>query len=346
MFQACKGGVLVATRPGYRVLIVDDERFATQFTQLLLRAASAEISIQGYFISSTLATAAAQVEQSDFIFIDPFTFGLADAVRFIAEVQARWPAKAVALVRSERRWQERQRDLEGLALSPLRLRTLPAIDKDIMSEAAFVQAVRATLASMAREVQQAGFDPARSGLNDLRSPLGAFDAGLRPGTWFAAPDYPTLRADFGTPNAGLLTAAQVQAMIDQAVAVALAARPPTPSRPLGAPDPATAVPQVQQHVTALQQQVTGLQAAVVAGQEAQTRSNEQAANVQREQRELSRAANGIEQRTQALETRLPRLEAHANSLQTRQRLVLILAIVAAVLGLAGVVLGVLALTRA
>jgi hypothetical protein len=329
---------LVATRPGYRALIVDDERFATQFTHLLLRAASTEISIQGYFIASSLTTAAAQVEQSDLIFIDPFTFGLTDAVRFIADVQTRWPAKAVALVRSERRWQERQRDLEGLALSPLRLRTLPWIDRDIVSEAAFVQATRTTLASMVREVQQAGFDPSRSGLNDLRATPGAFEGGLRPGTWFTGPDYPTLRAEIGTPNAGQLTAAQVQAMIDQA----LVTRPPTPSRPLNAPDVATLVPQVQQHVTTLQQQVTGLQAAVTAGQEAQTRLGEQTASTQRDLRELSRAANGIEQRTQALETRLARLEAQASSHQASQRLLLIVAIVAVVIALAGVVLGGLA----
>lgn len=339
-----KGGVPVATRLGYRVLIVDDERFATQLTQLLARAASAEISIQGYLISSSLNAAAAQVEQSDFIFIDPFAFGLADAVRFIAEVQARWPAKAVALVRSERRWQERQRDLEGLALSPLRLRTLPAIDTDIASEAAFIQALRAVLASLAREVQQAGFDPARSGLNDLRSP-GAFDAGLRPGTWFAGADAPTVRADFGTSNAGQLSAAQVQAMIDQAVAVALATRPPTPSRPLNAPgsaDLATLVPQVQQHVTALQQQVLGLQAAVSAQQEAHARSDEQATAAQREVRELNRSANGLEQRMQSSETRLQRMEAQVSALQALQR---VLAVVAMVIGLAGGVLGMLALAK-
>src|SRR6185437_6472586 len=138
----------VATRVGYRALIVDDERPAYQLSQFLLRPDLNGKVIQSFFISDNLSAAYGPAENSDFIYIDPFSFGLAEAIRFIAEVQTRSPVKAFTLFRSGRQWQERQRDLEGLALLPARLRTMLTLDKDVMGDPAFAQVVRNNIASM------------------------------------------------------------------------------------------------------------------------------------------------------------------------------------------------------
>jgi hypothetical protein len=353
----------VATRVGYRALIVDDERPAYQLAQFLMRPDLNGKVIQSFFISDKLSEAYAQAEQSDFIYIDPFSFGLAESVRFIAEVQAHWPVKAFTLFRSGRQWQERQRDIEGLALTPARLRTMLALDKDVMGDAAFAQAVRNNIASMEREFQQelqrTGFDPARSGLVDPGVP--------RVGAWYTVPDYPSPPTPYrpipgveyggyGGANLGPMTPAQLQAMIEQAVA-AIVRPAPNPTHPLGAPAgtpllpaPEAAqwqqiAPQVQQNVAALQQNVSTLQSAVAAVQSAQTRTQEQVTATGRELRDYSRATSGLEQRVRDIETRLPRLDEQGARLQNRQRIALILAILAVALGLAGLALGLLAYLR-
>lgn len=365
----------MAIRVGYRALIVDDERPAYQLAQFLMRPDLNGKVIQSFFISDKLNEAYIQAEQSDFIYIDPFSFGLAEAVNFIAEVQAHWPVKAFTLLRSGRQWQNRQRDIEGLALTPARLRTMLALDKDMMGDAAFAQAVRNNIASMEREFQQelqrTGFDPARSGLVDPGVPrVGMTDPQLpRAGTWYTVPDYaapPPYRPlpsmdyggapGYGVGNLGQLTPAQLQAMIEQAVAAA--ARPsPTPTHPVGAPPgtpllpaPETAqwqqiAPQLQQNVTTLQQNMSTLQSAVAALQGTQTRVQEQVTATGRELRDYSRTTSSIEQRVRDTETRLPRLDEQQARLQKNQRLALILAIVALVLGLAGLAFGLLAYLR-
>ena len=340
----------MATRVGYRALIVDEERPAYQLGQFLMRPELNGRVIQGFVINDKLSDAFSQAEQSDFIFIDPFTFGLAESIRFIAEVQTRLPGKAFTLFRSNRQWQERQRDIEGLSLSPARLRTMLYLDKDAMGDAAFAQAIRNNIGSMEREFQQelqrSGFvDPTRAGFTDPGVP--------RVGTWYGAPDYNASprQPGFYDPAATSLSGihlnqlngpAQLQAVIDAAVAAALR-QAPTPSRTNTTPllPPASdqaqwqqVVPQLQQNAAAMQQNVNGLQQSITALQGAQTKLQDQSAAVQRDQRDFRTAISSTEQRMHDIEARLHTAEQDNAHLRASQRLLQILLIIALVLGVA------------
>ena len=341
----------MATRVGYRALIVDDERPAYQLSQFLMRPELNGRVIQGFVINDKLNDAYSQAEQCDFIFIDPFTFGLAESIRFIAEVLSRWPVKAFTLFRSSRQWQERQRDIEGLALTPARLRTMLYLDKDAMGDASFTQAIRNNIASMEREFQQElqrlGFpDPARAGFVDPGVP--------HVGTWHPASEYnPNARTGgyfdaAATSMAGgyninqLNNPAQLQAIIDAAVAAALRQSPAqshTNTTPL-LPPPSDQgqwqqiVPQLQQNGALMQQNIANLQQSVATLQGAHAKLNEQSVAVQRDQRDFRTAISSAEQRLHDIEARLHGAEQDSTHLRASQRLMQILLIIALVLGVA------------
>lgn len=347
----------MATRVGYRALIVDDERPAYQLAQFLMRPDLNGKVIQSFFISDKLNDAYTQAETCDFIYIDPFTFGMAESIRFVAEVQSRWPVKAFTLVRSNRQWQERQRDIEGLALPPAKLRTMLFLDKDTLADPAFAQAIRNNLASMEREFQQelqrSGFsDPARSGFSDLGVP--------RVGTWFTAPEYaatgrpanpyesnPGIGNLGGLPYNPMSNAAQLQAIIDAAVAAALRqpmlGQPRTPTTPLLPPASDTAqMAQLQQSVNTVQQQLSGMQQNIATLQGAQGKLQEQSLALQRDQRDFRTAISSADQRVHDLEARVHTSEQENARLRSSQRTLQILLIVALVLGVASLVVGILA----
>ncbi len=341
----------MATRVGYRALIVDDERPAHQLLQFLTRQDLNNRLIQSFYISDKLGDAYNQIEQSDFIYIDPFAFGLAEAIRFIAEVQSHSPVKAFTLFRSGRQWQERQRDIEGLALAPARLRTMLVLDKDLLNEPAFALTVRNNIGSMEREFQQelqrTGFDPARSGFTDPGVP--------HVGSWYAVPEYPatTRQPAYYDPGATSLAGvnpnlmanpAQMQAYIDAAVAATLRQQTRTATTPLLPPAMEAQqwqqlAPQLQQNLGTMQANLTTLQQGFAALQGAQTKLQEQVVAAQRDQRDFRGIVAGTEQRTHDLETRFHVLEQEHTQLRAGQRLTQIVLIIALMLGAAALTFG-------
>lgn len=167
----------MSTRVGYRALIIDREPWAYRLSQFLGSPEYSNKIISTVSTVETLNDAHYLVEQHDFLYLDPFAFGLADAVRFIADVFARSPVKVFTLYRSGRQWQDRARDLESMALTPGKLRTMLFLDKDLMHDASFGQMVRNNILSMERELLS---ELQRSGLNadpGLRGGWAGGDAG-------------------------------------------------------------------------------------------------------------------------------------------------------------------------
>lgn len=144
----------MTSRVGYRALIVDNDVYAFRLSQFIMRPELNNRIIDTYSTSDLLSDAYFKAEQSDFIYIDPFYFGLAEAMRFITEVQSRSPVKAFTLFRSGHQWQEHLRELDTLAVPPARLRVMLSLDKDLMGDALFAQQVRNNIQSMERELQQ------------------------------------------------------------------------------------------------------------------------------------------------------------------------------------------------
>jgi hypothetical protein len=149
-----KGGMTVTNRMvGYRALIVDNEVPASRLAQFLMRPDLNNKTISTFSIADLLPDAVWQADQFDFIYIDPFYFGLREAVRFIADIQARPVPKAITIFRSGRQWLEHQHELDGHAIPAERLRHIPALDKDMLADAAFEQLVRANIMAMVNAYQ-------------------------------------------------------------------------------------------------------------------------------------------------------------------------------------------------
>lgn len=300
----------VSARVGYRALIVDNEIPASRLAQLLLRPDLNNRVIQTFGTAETLTDAYYQAEGSDFIYIDPFYFGLPEAIRFISEVQAHWPVKAFTLFRSGRKWNERQRDIDGLALPPAKLRTMLVLDKDTMGDAAFAQTVHDNIASMEREfqaeLQRTGFAPdgfSRSNTyypNDygMYRPQTGVDVGVTSVAGYIGP--------------GNLGTSQIQQIVDSAINAALG-RSGTQTHPHGV-DPGQwqlvqqALPQVSQATS----NITAIQTAL-------GKQQEQLTALQREQRDTLRTANNVDQRVRDAETRLSKIDQEQKALKATAR---------------------------
>lgn len=319
----------MAARVGYRALIVDSDVLSHRLSQFLLRPELNNRIIQGIAFADTLSDAYYQAEQADFIYIDPFYFGLPESIRFIAEVQSHWPVKSFTLFRSSHTWQERQRDLDNMVIGPAKLRTMLSLDKDTMGDATFSQMVRNNIASMEREIQQ---ELQRSGFSQE-------SIASRSGVYGPA-DYPPGYRQQGVLDIGIAgvnlgpnaSQAQLQQIVE-AVVGALTRQPVTQTHPLMTMLPSPEIAQWGQAIPQLQQAVPQLQQTVLTLQQTLTKTQEQLTALQREQRDLVRATSGADQRVHDVETRQTKLEQLSASLTSSQRMSQIFAIIALVLGL-------------
>lgn len=345
----------MSTRVGYRALIIDHETAAFRLAQFLTRPEYNNKIIQSVAFLETLNDGFYHVEQHDFLYIDPFAFNVSEALRFLAEVQARYPVKAVTLFRSGRLWQERLRDLEQMGIAPARLRTMLFLDKDLMVDAAFGQRARDNIMSMEREFLQ---ELQRSGLgNDPLSaarfgglgndPLNATRSGVWSGSPWPAADFgPALRpaAAYDGPGASYSLAANpsLRDIVD-AVVAALGRQSPNPTHPLTA-TPLLAAPQewsqaqqqitgvreqvalvqqqlaqVQRDLPALQQGGASAQQQIVAAQGNLSKAQEQLTAVANAQRDAARQLSALDGRLRDSETRQGRLEQHLTQTAAAQR---------------------------
>ncbi|HKD75673.1 MAG TPA: hypothetical protein VKB76_09270, partial [Ktedonobacterales bacterium] len=248
-------------RVGYRALIVDNEGPAFKLSQFLWRPELNNKVIQTVSMSDLLGDAYSQAEQSEFIYIDPFYFGLAEAMRFVAEVQSRLPVKAITLFRSGRQWQEHLRELDSLAIPQAKLRMFLFLDKDQMGDASFGQQVRHNIQSMEGEYQR---ELQRHGLPPMET------LGTRSNVY----DFMSAQRDASFTASGVsgLPQGQIREIIE-GVAAVMGRQSPTQTHamttpllpsPLGmtsldALNLPQVVPQLKQDLTAAQQQINTLQ---------------------------------------------------------------------------------------
>jgi hypothetical protein len=297
----------MATYLGYQALIVDQDYFASKLGSYLMSPDQNSRMIRGWSFASSLANAFTLADACEFIYIDPFAYGLHESMRFINEVLAHSAVKAFTLFRSSRQWQEHQREIDGLLFAPPNLRTMLYLDKDQMTNepGAFAQRVRDNVLSMEREYQQArtrwGDPGARSGIWGSSSPNETARSPL-PGSEYA------VQQPFsgGIMPTSLPYAWELRQMINDAVATAMARQSLTQTTPL-LPAPGDSlqwqgvIPQMQQIVTNLQNDLGKLR-------------DQQTA----QQRESARTLGNLEQRIQEAESRLNKNDQFHNVVNQRQ----------------------------
>jgi hypothetical protein len=277
-------------RVGYRALILDNEGPAFRLSQFLLRPEVNNKVIQSVGMSDVLGgDAYAQAEQCEFIYIDPLYFGLAEAIRFIVEVQSRSPVKAFTLFRSGRQWQEHLRELDSLAIPPAKLRRMLVIDKDQMGDTSFMQQVRHNIQSMEGEYQrewQTHGTPmmetlgSRSGLFDTQRDIAFAASGVG---GLGVPQWQIQQIIEGVANVmNRQSPMQTHSMTTPLLTAPLAM---TQLDALNLPQ---VVPQLKQDLTAVQQQINTLQQGATKAQDDMVRLQDQVTGAQRGQRDLNR----------------------------------------------------------
>ncbi len=334
----------MSIRVGYRAMIIDNDTWSSRLAQFLYKPEYNNKIIQSVSFLDSLHDALIHAEQQDFIYIDPFAFNMTDAVRFIVEVQARYPVKAFTLYRSGRKWQERGRELEGIAMPTVRLRTMLALDKDSMENANFGQLVRDNLMSMDREFQSLL----------QRSTFTTDMGGTRSGVWGAQdfggprpvqPAYdPGYAPILPSPTGYGVTQQQLRDLADMVAMQIGRPMASTSTHPLlQSPEISQLtqqvastreqqttmreqIGQIQSALGPLQQAVNNAQGQITAMQGTHTKQQETVTAVQRDQREHSRQVGNVEQRVRELEARLARADQQNGELRKGLRVAQWLAI--------------------
>lgn|GEM_PF-3999230 len=138
----------------YRALIIDNEPTSSLLRNYLLRPSNRQFSIYDVQIVTRLSEALNMIADSDFIFIDPFVVGVAEAYHFINEAQSRVLFKPVALWRMNSLWYKNQRDQEAQVIQLIDQRRMLSLNKEDVNAPNFSDIINHAVISLEGELQR------------------------------------------------------------------------------------------------------------------------------------------------------------------------------------------------